>query len=168
MTTIEFNHQLMSMQSKLGFFAKSLTADAEDAKDLLQETIYKALMNRDKFQGDKNLKAWVFTIMKNTFINNYRRNVRSNTIVDSTENSYFLNQRNDSVFQSPEASHSEKEIRTAISELPDDYRLPFEMHTKGYKYKEIAEYLDQPLGSVKSKIFFARKRLMERLKEYRS
>jgi RNA polymerase sigma-70 factor (ECF subfamily) len=167
MTGIEFNHKLMSMQPKLGFFARSLAIDPEDAKDLLQETLYKALINRDKFQGDKNLKAWVFTIMKNTFINNYRRNVRSNTIVDSTDNSYFLNLGSESVFQNPESSHSEKEIRKAISELPEDYRIPFEMHTKGYKYKEIAEYLDQPLGSVKSKIFFARKRLMERLKDFR-
>ena len=167
MTTVEFNYQLMSMQSKLGFFAKSLTSDPEDAKDLLQETLYKALTNQDKFQGDKNLKAWVFTIMKNTFINNYRRNVRSNTLIDTTENSYFLNLREESVFQSPESSHTEREIRVAINELPEDYRLPFEMHTKGYKYKEIAEYLDQPLGSVKSKIFFARKRLMERLKDFR-
>ena len=167
MTTIEFNHQLTGMQSKLGFFAKSLTSDPEDAKDLLQETLYKALTNRDKFQGDKNLKAWVFTIMKNTFINNYRRNIRSNTLIDSTDNSYYLNLRSESVFQSPESSHNEKEIRVAISELPEDYRLPFEMHTKGYKYKEIAENLDQPLGSVKSKIFFARKRLMDRLKDFR-
>jgi RNA polymerase sigma-70 factor, ECF subfamily len=167
MTAIEFNHQLMGMQSKLGFFAKSLTSDQEDAKDLLQETLFKALTNRDKFQGDKNLKAWVFTIMKNTFINNYRRNIRSNTLIDSTDNSYYLNLRTESVFQSPEATHTEKEIRIAISELPEDYRLPFEMHTKGYKYKEIAEYLEQPLGSVKSKIFFARKRLMERLKDFR-
>jgi RNA polymerase sigma-70 factor (ECF subfamily) len=167
MTAIEFNHQLMSMQPKLGFFAKSLTADSEDAKDLMQETLYKALTNRDKFQGDKNLKAWVFTIMKNTFINNYRRNVRSNTMIDTTDNQFFLNLGTGNVFQTPESSHSEKEIRKAISELPEDYRIPFEMHTKGYKYKEIAEYLDQPLGSIKSKIFFARRRLMEKLQDYR-
>ena len=146
MTALEFNHQLMVLQPKLGFFAKSLTADPEDAKDLMQETIFKALTNRDKFQGDKNLKAWVFTIMKNTFINNYRRSVRSNTLIDSTDNSYYLNLGTESVFQTPEAAHNEKEIRNAISELPEDYRIPFEMHTKGYKYKEIAEYLDQPLG----------------------
>lgn len=167
MTALEFNHQLMVLQPKLGFFAKSLTADPEDAKDLMQETLFKALTNRDKFQGDKNLKAWVFTIMKNTFINNYRRNVRSNTLIDSTDNSYYLNLGTESVFQTPEAAHNEKEIRKAISELPEDYRIPFEMHTKGYKYKEIAEYLDQPLGSIKSKIFFARRRLMERLKDFR-
>jgi RNA polymerase sigma-70 factor (ECF subfamily) len=167
MTALEFNHQLMVLQPKLGFFAKSLTADPEDAKDLMQETIFKALTNRDKFQGDKNLKAWVFTIMKNTFINNYRRNVRSNTLIDSTDNSYYLNLGSESVFQTPEGTHNEKEIRKAISELPEDYRIPFEMHTKGYKYKEIAEYLSQPLGSVKSKIFFARRRLMERLQDFR-
>ncbi len=167
MTALEFNHQLMVLQPKLGFFAKSLTADPEDAKDLMQETLFKALTNRDKFQGDKNLKAWVFTIMKNTFINNYRRNVRSNTLIDSTDNSYYLNLGTESVFQTPEAAHNEKEIRKAISELPEDYRIPFEMHTKGYKYKEIAEYLEQPLGSIKSKIFFARRRLMERLKDFR-
>jgi len=166
MTAIEFSHQLIGMQPRLGFFAKSLTSDPEDAKDLLQETIYKALTNQDKFQGDRNLKAWVFTIMKNTFINNYRRNVRSNTLIDTTENSYFLNQGAVSAFQTPESVHNEKEIRKAISELPEDYRIPFEMHTKGYKYKEIAESLEQPLGSIKSKIFFARKRLMERLKEF--
>lgn len=167
MTAIEFNHELMSLQPKLGFFAKSLTADSEDAKDLLQETLYKAISNRDKFQGDKNLKAWVFTIMKNTFINNYRRSVRSNTLVDTTDNLYYVNSGQESGFQSPDSMHSEKEIRKAISQLPDDYRIPFEMHTKGYKYKEIAEYLDQPLGSIKSKIFFARRRLMEMLKDYR-
>jgi RNA polymerase sigma factor (sigma-70 family) len=167
MTAIEFNHQLMSLQPKLGYFAKSLTSDSENAKDLLQETYYKALINQDKFQGDKNLKAWVFTIMKNTFINDYRRSVRFNTQIDTTDNSYFLNLGSESMFQSPEEIHNVKEIKVAISELPEEYRLPFELHTKGYKYKEIAEYLDQPLGSVKSKIFFARKRLMGRLKEYR-
>lgn len=166
MTAIEFNHQLIGMQPRLGFFAKSLTSDPEDAKDLLQETIYKALTNQDKFQGDRNLKAWVFTIMKNTFINSYRRNVRSNTLVDNTENGFFLNQGTVSAFQNPESAHNEKEIRKAISELPEDYRIPFEMHITGYKYKEIADALRQPLGSIKSKIFFARKRLMERLKEY--
>jgi len=167
MTAIEFNHQLLGMQSRLGFFAKSLTLDSEEAKDLLQETYYKALTNQDKFQGDRNLKAWVFTIMKNTFINNYRRNVRSNTMADTTDSSYFLNKGDTSFFQSPEAAHDEKEIRGSIAKLPEDLRIPFEMHTKGYKYKEIAEYLDQPLGSIKSKIFFARKRLMEMLKDYR-
>lgn len=166
MTALEFNHQLLSLETKLKYFAQSLTMDPEQAKDLLQETMLKALSNRDKFQGDKNLKAWVFTIMKNTFINNYRRAVRSNTIIDTTDNLYYLNLSSDSGFSSPESSHNEQEIQKAINELTEDYRVPFVMHTTGYKYKEIAEYLDQPLGSVKSKIFFARRKLMDKLQDY--
>ncbi len=167
MTALEFNHQLLSLETKLRYFAQSLTMDSEQAKDLLQETMLKALSNRDKFQGDKNLKAWVFTIMKNTFINNYRRAVRSNTIIDTTDNLYYLNLSNESGFSSPESSHSEQEIQKAINDLGDDYRVPFVMHTTGYKYKEIAEYLEQPLGSVKSKIFFARRKLMVKLQDYK-
>jgi RNA polymerase sigma-70 factor, ECF subfamily len=167
MTVLEFNHQLLSLETKLGYFAQSLTSDTESAKDLLQETLLKALSNRDKFQGDKNLKAWVFTIMKNTFINNYRRAIRSNTIIDTTDNLYYLNLKSDNGFSSPESRHSEHEIQKAINELPNDYRTPFVMHTTGYKYKEIAEYLDQPLGSVKSKIFFARRKLMAKLEDYK-
>jgi len=166
MTALEFNHQLLNLETKLGYFAKSLTLDSESAKDLLQETMLKAISNRDKFQGDKNLKAWVFTIMKNTFINNYRRNVRSGTIIDSTDNLYYINYNGGSSNPGPESQFSAQEIRIAISELPDDYRIPFEMHTQGYKYKEIAEHLEQPLGSIKSKIFFARRRLMEKLKDF--
>lgn len=166
MTAIEFNHQLLHLETKLGYFAKSLTLDSESAKDLLQETMLKAISNRDKFQGDKNLKAWVFTIMKNTFINNYRRTVRASTIIDSTDNLYYLNQNVGSSYQSPESQYNTLEIKKAITELPDDYRIPFEMHTRGYKYKEIAEHLSQPLGSIKSKIFFARRRLMEKLKDF--
>ena len=105
--------------------------------------------------------------MKNTFINNYRRAVRSNTIIDTTDNLYYLNLSNESGFSSPESSHSEQEIQKAINDLGDDYRVPFVMHTTGYKYKEIAEYLEQPLGSVKSKIFFARRKLMDKLQDYK-
>lgn len=167
MTVIEFNHQLLHLETKLGYFAKSLTLDSESAKDLLQETMLKAISNREKFQGDKNLKAWVFTIMKNTFINNYRRTVRSSTIIDSTDNHYYLNLNSGSSHEGPETQYNTLEIRQAIEELPDDYRIPFEMHTRGYKYKEIAEHLSQPLGSIKSKIFFARRRLMEKLKDFK-
>ncbi|MCD6322622.1 MAG: RNA polymerase sigma factor [Clostridiales bacterium] len=167
MTAIEFNHQLLGLQQKLEYFARSLTLDRENAKDLLQETFFKAISHRDKFRGGQNLKAWVFTIMKNTFINNYRRSVRSNTLIDTTDNLYFVNTGQGSVLQDPESRHTEKEIRRVIDSLPDNLRIPFTMHTKGYKYKEIAGYLNQPLGSVKSKIFFARKKLMELLKDYR-
>ncbi|MCD6347837.1 MAG: RNA polymerase sigma factor, partial [Bacteroidales bacterium] len=84
-----------------------------------------------------------------------------------TDNGYYINQKSEQASANSEIHQNEKEIQKAINDLPGDYRIPFVMHTTGYKYKEIAEYLDQPLGSVKSKIFFARRRLMLKLKDYR-
>ena len=166
MTAYEFDSNLIKLKSNLQRFAMSLTADHDNALDLVQDTYLKAITHKEKFTDYSNLKAWVFTIMKNTFINNYRRTVRSGTIIDSTDNLYYLNLSVGSSVQSPESQYNTLEIQKAIQELPDDYRIPFEMHTRGYKYKEIAEHLTQPLGSIKSKIFFARRRLMERLKDF--
>ena len=89
MTAIEFNNQLLSFQNPLKYFALKLTADNEDAEDLLQETFLKALKYKNKFEDKTNLKAWLYTIMKNTFINNYRRAVRKRTIIDNTDDDYF-------------------------------------------------------------------------------
>ena len=91
MTAIEFQHKLLNLESSLERFAYSLTINREDAKDLVQETFLKALIYRDKFVHNDNFKAWTYTIMKNTFINNYRRNARKNTHRDQTKESYFLN-----------------------------------------------------------------------------
>ncbi|HRZ21329.1 MAG TPA: RNA polymerase sigma factor, partial [Bacteroidales bacterium] len=84
MTQLEFNFKLVSLKDNLSYFANLLTSNEEDAKDLVQDTFVKALTHREQFQPDTNLKAWAYTIMKNTFINNYRRSVRSNTLVDTT------------------------------------------------------------------------------------
>lgn len=168
MTAIEFNFQIIHMQKNLEYFALSLTNNGDDAKDLLQETFLKALVYRDKFVHQTNLKAWMFTIMKNTFINNYRRNVKANTIIDTTEDLYYLNNSKRDTYQSAESGLSLKEIQKRINELEDEYRVPFEMHTQGFKYKEIAEMLDLSIGTVKSRIFFTRKKLMNKLQEYQN
>ena len=143
-----------------------LTSNREEAKDLIQDTYLKALANRDKFADDTNLKAWAYTIMKNTFINNYRRNQKANTIIDNTEDLFYLNIPRKSEFASPESKYSEKEIKSSISKLAPDQRLPFEMHNSGYKYKEIADSLNISIGTVKSRIFFTRRKLMDNLKEF--
>jgi RNA polymerase sigma-70 factor (ECF subfamily) len=166
MTALEFNHQLISLEDKLGRFAMSLTANREDAKDLLQETMFKAITYRDQFVQYTNLKAWTYTIMKNTFINNYRRNVRQNTTFDNTKDLYFLNQNKDTMNVTPDVSISAQEINKIIDSLDDSFRVPFKMHTEGYKYKEIAQKLDLKIGTVKSRIFFTRKKLMDTLKDY--
>mgnify|MGYP005988846759 FL=1 len=167
MSSNDFNTKLIGLSNSLEFFALSLTRNDEDAKDLVQETMVKAITYRDKFVEETNLKAWCYTIMKNTFINNYRRAIKANTIIDQTEDLYFLNSKRSEDGTVPDSALAYKEIRSKVDALEDDYRIPFEMHNKGYKYKEIADYLDLPIGTVKSRIFLARRRLMDQLKEYR-
>jgi RNA polymerase sigma factor (sigma-70 family) len=166
MTAMEFNYQLTNLSSNLQRFALSLTSNSEDAKDLLQETFAKAITYRDKFEDNTNLKAWTFTIMKNTFINNYRRAVKSNTTFDNTEDLYYLNLSRETTHETPDSELSVKEIQKAIDGLDQEFKIPFMMHTQGFKYKEIADELNLKIGTVKSRIFFTRKKLMERLKGY--
>jgi len=165
MTAIEFNHQLVSLERNLNRFALSLTSNRDDAKDLLQETLLKAITYREQFVNYTNLKAWTYTIMKNTFINNYRRNVRHSTTLDSTKNLYFLNQSRKVEEIGPDSNFSANEISKIIDSLDDELKIPFKLMLEGYKYKEIADKLELKLGTVKSRIFFTRKRLMELLSE---
>ncbi|MDE6284043.1 MAG: RNA polymerase sigma factor [Muribaculaceae bacterium] len=167
MSSKNFESRLLALQSNLLNFAYMLTSNRDDAYDLLQDTTLKALDNEDKYAENTNFKGWVFTIMRNIFINNYRKVVRSATIIDQTEDLYHLNLPQDSGFETPEGSIAANEITDAINSFSDDYRIPFSMHVAGYKYNEIAEKMGLPLGTVKSRIFFARKRLQEMLKDYR-
>ena len=165
MSTIEFNEALIGIENNLHSFAMSFTRNNEDAKDLTQETMLKAITYRSYYAPQTNFKAWVFTIMRNIFINQYRRKVKSGTIFDHSQDLYLLNSSGDSL-NSPLQSISVKEISTHINNLDGEYREPFEMHFKGYKYKEIADHLGIPIGTVKSRIFIARKKLMDLLPEY--
>ncbi len=167
MASAKFQINLMALQANLLNFAYMLTSNRDDAYDLLQDTTLKALDNEEKYAENTNFKGWVFTIMRNIFINNYRRNVRSATIVDTTDNLYHLNLSQESRFESPEETYGAAEITDAINEFADEYRIPFSMHVAGYKYNEIAEHMHLPLGTVKSRIFFARKKLQERFVDYR-
>jgi RNA polymerase sigma-70 factor (ECF subfamily) len=167
MRTTTFTQNLLGMQSELRRFALKLTADIEDANDLLQETSLKALDNEDKYTPDTNFKGWMYTIMRNIFINNYRKTVRDQTFVDHTENLFHLNLPQDSGFESTEGNYDLKEIRKIVHSLPKEYRVPFSMYVSGFKYREIAEKLGLPIGTVKSRIFFTRQRLQKDLKDFR-
>ena len=167
MRTTTFTQNLLGMQSELRRFALKLTADIEDANDLLQETSLKALDNEDKYTPDTNFKGWMYTIMRNIFINNYRKTVRDQTFVDHTENLFHLNLPQDSGFESTEGNYDLKEIRKIVHSLPKEYRVPFSMFVSGFKYREIAEKLGLPIGTVKSRIFFTRQRLQKDLKDFR-
>lgn len=164
MSTIEFNNKFNTLTSSLNSFAYNLTKNNEDAKDLYQETAFRAMTNRDKFKAGTNLKAWLFTIMKNIFINNYRKKVKKNTIIDTTDNLYFINSGTTAIDNDAGRVILMKELKSMINDLDESIKTPFMMHYTGYKYQEIADQLDLPLGTVKSRIFFARKALKEKIK----
>ena len=166
MKTVDFTQHLLSIQTELFRFAFKLTADREEANDLLQETSLKALDNEEKFTPDTNFKGWMYTIMRNIFINNYRKALRDQTYVDQTDNQFYLNQNIDIEGDSTEGSYDLKEMRRIVNALPKEYRIPFSMYVSGFKYREIAEKMDLPVGTIKSRLFLIRKRLQQDLKDF--
>lgn len=162
-----FKQRLLGLQGNLLNFAFQLTTNKEAARDLVQDTTLKVLDNEAKYVDNINFKGWVFTIMRNIFINDYRRQVRNATVIDTTGDLYHLNLSQESGLSTPEGSFAAKEISAAINSFSDAYRVPFTMYIEGYKYSEIADEMGLPLGTVKSRIFFARKRLQAMLRDYR-
>ena len=167
MNTLQFQKKLMGIQENMRNFALMLTANRDDAEDLMQDTTLKVLDNREKFVDNVNFKGWVLTVMRNIFINNYHKIVRTQTLVDQGVDLYNLDVVNESGFDSPDGSFQIQEITKAIESLNNDLKIPFSMYLSGYKYNEIAEKLNLPLGTVKSRIFFARQDLQKKLKGYR-
>lgn len=166
MSTIEFNQLLTTSAKDLKGFAINFTRNVEDAEDLLQDTLLKALRYKDHFQEGTNFKGWLFTIMRNIFINNYKRKKLQNTISDQTTNQFFINYGKISEDTVSERIN-EKDITKSISSLTHEFKTPFQMFLDGYHYDEIAGAMDIPMGTVKSRIFHARKKLMDDLKDYR-
>lgn len=162
-----FQAKLLSVQRNLLNFAYTLTSNRDDAYDLLQDTTLKALDNEDKYVANTNFKGWVFTIMRNLFINKYRQNMRLSVVVDRSDDLYQLNLSQDSGLDTPEGSVAMHEINRVIAGFAPEYRVPFSMFVAGYKYAEIAQRMGLPLGTVKSRIFLARKKLQAILSDYR-
>lgn len=157
MSTQEFNSLVLSSADGLKPFAITLTKDHESAKDLCQETLCKAFTYRDKYEPGTNIKAWLFTIMRNIFINDYRRANRKKAVMETVKQSV-----------SPYAFSSEmsarlKEINTAIYHLPAIFKKACLLYLHGYKYHEIALALNEPLGTIKSRIHFAKKLLQKQI-----
>ncbi len=163
MTKIEFRIKLINLTECLTRLAFRLTSDKDDARDLVQETFFKSLKYCDKFVDESNLKAWTSTIMKNTFINNYRKNVLQTIYSDQSKELFFLNRTKYTGYDNPDSAYSVLEISQHIEQLEDKYRIPFKMHLNGYKYNEIADALTVNIGTIKSRIFIARRQLREKL-----
>lgn len=167
MVNSKFQSKLISLQTNMLNFAYLLTSNRDDANDLVQDTMLKVLDNEDKFVDNNNFKGWVLTIMRNLFINSYRKASRTTVLIDRSEDLYLLNLPQENNETTPEGALSVKEINALIDTFPDEYRVPFNMHMAGYKYQEIASKVGLPLGTIKSRIFFARKRLREQLRDFR-
>ncbi|MBQ7941712.1 MAG: sigma-70 family RNA polymerase sigma factor [Muribaculaceae bacterium] len=167
MNTVTMEKELLSIRPGLYDYARQLTLCVEDAEDLVQETMYKVLKNAKMFVSENNFKGWAYTILKNIFINDYRKNAKRRQINDVTPNDYFLNLTNVYTQETPDMVLSVKEIDSVIAQFSDELRVPFKYYLNGYPYQEIADKLSIPLGTVKSRIFFARKKLQKLLKDYR-
>jgi RNA polymerase sigma factor (sigma-70 family) len=166
MTAQEFTKHIVTLSKVLKPFAVRLTKDADDANDLLQDTLLKGYTNRDKFTDGTNLKAWMFTIMKNTFITNYQKMIRRNTFIDVSDNLQFINSVETSTNNLAVTSFIQKDITKALNKLEEAYLSPFMMYFSGFKYHEIAISLDIPIGTVKNRIHIARKELKHQLPMY--
>lgn len=163
-----FQKRLLALQTNMLNFAFMLTSNRDDAYDLIQDTILRALDNEDKYVENTNFKGWVFTIMRNIFINNYRRQVRAGVRVGEGSDDYRVDISYDSSFSNPDNSFALSDVQTAINRFAPGYRIPFSMHLAGYHYVEIAEYMNLPVGTIKSRIYYVRQRLRRELKDYRS
>ena len=167
MTALEFSYAITQSTKALKPFALRLTRDSDDAADLLQDTVVKAIIHKEKFSEGTNLKAWMYTIMKNTFITNYQKMVKRKTFIDTTENLHFINSTQFSTKNQGEQKFAMDDINKAVSRLDVAYKEPFMMYFHGYKYHEIAEKLLVPIGTVKNRIHLARKELKDVLKMYK-
>ncbi len=161
-----FNQLLDEHSSSLKSFAFRFTRDIAVAEDLFQDTMLKALRYVDQFKEGTNIKGWLFTIMRNTFINDYRKDVRKNALITQEDEISSANLMNSSTKNSAEGKFAMHDIQRSLSKLPKCYYDPFMQYFEGYKYHEIAEDLNIPIGTVKTRIHMARQILKKQLKVY--
>lgn len=159
-----FNDALMQHTTSLLHLSRCLTWDEFSAKDLVQDTLYRALKNRDKFQDGTNMGAWLHTMMRHIFFNDFKRRKTRSALLSEHMSEIEFSRPGSSAKNYGLGNIRLREIRMAIFRLPSCFRMAFEMYFAGYKYQEIAQMQRVPLGTVKSRIYFARKVLLENLK----
>ena len=165
-TQINFDQMIENEIMPLRNYALSLTHNLDEAKDLVQETILKAYRYKDKFQEGTNFRGWLYTILKNSFINNYRRDQKRNTFLDVTDNTYYIDLPSQKIENDAELKFIRKDLDSAVDSLPQDLKIAFTLNAEGFKYHEISEELNIPIGTIKTRIFVARRILREKLKDY--
>ena len=158
--------KLVGMQKRLFNFAYSLTMNRDDAQDLLQSTSLKVLNNQEKFVNNDNFSGWIFTIMRNIFINDYHSSSNKYTVFDNEEGTIMNRYASNPGEETPDSTYTVKEINRAIKSLAEEYRIPFSLYLSGYKYQEIADRMNLPIGTVKSRIYASRQQLQSKLRDY--
>ena len=167
MKSVSFKQELIQIQNELHRYALKLTCSRNEADDLVQDTTLKALDNEEKYTSGTNMKGWLYTIMYNLFINNYRKVIREQSYVDQTEHLHLFTAVQSLESNNTESAYDLKEIRRIVNSLSREHKAAFSMHVSGFKYREIAEKLDMPIGTVKSRIYFTRQKLQSELKDFR-
>ncbi len=166
MAYLDITHEIAGMRSTLHTFTRKFTHDHDESLDLVQDTLLRALTYRKQFKKDTNLKGWLFTIMRNTFINNYRRRQRARVTNDASKDLKVLSMKEEHTFNKPQENFEFNEIWKDVNNLRSELLIPFKMHISGYKYHEIAAHLKIPIGTVKNRIFNARKEIQKNITRY--
>ena len=154
-----FAGNLVRIQEQLFFYALQLTEDREDALDLVQETSYKALKNQTRLHNDEHIRAWLYTILKNTYINYLRSSHYRQMVHDTDVLNQYSAQSLDSWEEQPDELLIKKELHEIIQLLSDKYEKPIQMFLRGYSYKEISQHMSIPIGTVKSRIHLGKKQI---------
>lgn len=164
MSTLEFNNMLVGHATFLKGFALNLTRNSDDADDLIQDTMVKALRYKNSFKDGTNFKGWLYTIMRSIFLNN-KKKLKPLYADLSGEDSWMMGSEGS---RDVESLITEKDIHSAINGLRPDLARVMRLYLEGFRYEEVADQLDIPLGTVKSRIFHARKQLIPQLEVFRN
>ena len=164
MSVQDLSSGIIRLEKELLEFAYHLTKERTEASDLYQETAYRAIKNYRLFQPNSNLRAWLMTIMRNLFINAYRKKKRRQVFQDGSANNYLINSTSETVTNQGELKMNYEELISLVDRLEDGLRIPFMLAFEGYKYQDIADEMNIPLGTVKSRLFIARKRIQNAIK----
>lgn len=166
MNTVTFNNMISDYRPSLMQSALKFTQNYDDAGDLVQDTLIKAIRYEDKYEEGTNLRGWLFTIMRNTFINNYRALTRRTAVMVQNVDPWSFPVTEQTSKNQGEGKFTMEDITKAMSQLEPVHSVPFLRYFEGYKYHEIAEELDIPIGTVKTRIHVARRLLKSSLKMY--
>jgi RNA polymerase sigma factor (sigma-70 family) len=167
MNEFTFNSQICGHRASLMQSAVKFTGNSDDADDLVQDTLIKAIRYETMYKEGTNLRGWLFTIMKNTFINNYRSLLKKKSVLVTNNDLLAYPLPAYASRNKGEARFTMEDINKAIHNLLPAYSIPFLRYFEGYKYHEIANELDIPVGTVKTRIHIARKLLKADLKMYK-